>query len=115
VDYKSDPYELAMHDQPDGADDYVFRVECHIRDPNTPQHEVCLLLFPLYYIWLLIFFQFSFPSFSFGRCYSMSYIYHFNDRYNSSPRVGSVDVAALSFIPELMFRVVAFWCIVAMY
>jgi hypothetical protein len=45
----------------------------------------------------------------------MPYIYRFNDRYSSSPRVGSVDVATLSSIPELVFSVVALYCIVVMY
>ena len=38
---------------------------------------------------------------------SMPYIYCVNDRYSSSPSVGSMDVATLSFIPELEFLVVA--------
>jgi hypothetical protein len=29
VDHDSDPYKSAMRDQPDAADDSVFRVECH--------------------------------------------------------------------------------------
>jgi hypothetical protein len=39
----------------------------------------------------------------FCRFCSMPYIYRFNDRYSSSPRIGSVDVATPSFIPELVF------------
>jgi hypothetical protein len=108
VDYDSNPYKSAIRHQPDAAGDSVFSVECHNRVPNTPQDEVCFLFFPLYYIWLFFSFQFSFPSFSFGRCRSMPYIYHFNDSYSLSPRVGSMDVTAPSFIPELVFRVVAF-------
>jgi hypothetical protein len=103
VDYESDPYESAMRDQPDVGNDSDFRVEYHSRDPNTPQVEVCFLLFPLYYIRLLFCFRFCFPSLSFGRFRSMPYIYCFNDRYSSSPRVGSVDVATPSFILELVF------------
>jgi hypothetical protein len=45
----------------------------------------------------------------------MLYIYRFNDRYSSSPRVGIVDVVAPSFIPKLVFRLVAFECILVMY
>jgi hypothetical protein len=56
--------------------------------------------------WLII--LWTHPYIIFGRFRSMPYIYHFNDRYSSSPRVGSVDVAAPSFILELVFRVVAF-------
>jgi hypothetical protein len=41
--------------------------------------------------------------FLFCRFRSMPYIYHFNDRYSSSPRVGSVDVATPSSVPELVF------------
>jgi hypothetical protein len=108
VDYDSDPYESAMRNQPDAAGDSVFRVECHSRVSNTPQDKVYFLLFLLYYILLFFSFRFSFPLFSFGCCRSMPYIYRFNDRYSSSPKVGSVDVAAPSFIPELVFRVVAF-------
>jgi hypothetical protein len=66
VDYDSDPYKLAMRDQLEAADDSVFRVECHSRDPNTPQVEVCFLLFPLYYIRLLFFSGFVF------RCYCLA-------------------------------------------
>jgi hypothetical protein len=36
VDYESDPYKSAMHDQLEAADDSVFHVECHNRDSNTP-------------------------------------------------------------------------------
>jgi hypothetical protein len=61
VDYESDPYESAMRDQPEAADDSVFCVECHSRDPNTPEDKVCFLHFPLYYIWFFFFFRFSFP------------------------------------------------------
>jgi hypothetical protein len=60
VDYDSDPYESAMCDQPEAADDSIFRAECHSRDPNTPQVEVCFLLFLLYYIQLLFFSGFVF-------------------------------------------------------
>jgi hypothetical protein len=60
VDYDSDPYESAMLDQPEANDDSIFHIECHSRDPNTPQVEVCFLLFPLYYIRLLFFSGFVF-------------------------------------------------------
>jgi hypothetical protein len=115
VDYDSDPYKSAMRGQPDAAADSIFRVERHSRDPSTPQDEVCFHIIPLYYIWLFVFFRFSFLSFLSGRFRSMPYIYRFNDRCSSSQRVGIVDVAAPSFIPELVFRVVAFECIVVMY
>jgi hypothetical protein len=36
VDYDSDPYKLAMHDQPDATGDFVFHVERYSRDPSTP-------------------------------------------------------------------------------
>jgi hypothetical protein len=103
VDYDSDPYKSAMRHQPEATDDSVFRVEYHSRDPNTPQVKMYFLLFPLYYIRLLFFFRLRFPSLPFGRFRSMPYIYLFNDRYSSSPRVGSVDVTTPSFIPELVF------------
>jgi hypothetical protein len=102
VDYDSDPYKLAMRDQLEAADDSVFRVECHSRDPNTPQVEVCFLLFPLYYIRLLFFFQFRFPLLPFGCFHNMPYIYHFNDEYSSSPRVGSVDVPTPSILSSCL-------------
>jgi hypothetical protein len=60
VDYDSDPHESTMCDQPEAADDSVFHVEYHSRDPNTPQVEVCFLLFPLYYIRLFFFFPILF-------------------------------------------------------
>jgi hypothetical protein len=66
VDYESDPCESAMHDQLEAADDSVFYVECHSQDSNTPQVEVCFLLFPLYYIRLLFFSGFVF------RCYCLA-------------------------------------------
>ena len=101
VDYDSDPYKLAMHDQPDATSDSVFSVKCHSRVLNIPQDEVCFLLFLLYYIWLFFSFQFSFPSFSLVRCHGMPYIYRFND--SLSPRVGKMDVDASSFISKLVF------------
>jgi hypothetical protein len=55
VDYESNPYESAMRDQPEAADDSIFRVERHNRDPNTPEDKVCFLRFPLYYVWLFFF------------------------------------------------------------
>jgi hypothetical protein len=60
------------------------------------------------YIMLAFFFPVYFSSrrgylFLFCHFRSMPYIYRFNDRYSSSPRVGSVDVATSSFIPELVF------------
>jgi hypothetical protein len=108
VDYDSDPYESAMRNQPEAANDSVFRIEYHNRDPNTPEDKVCFLRFPLYYVWLFFFFLVFFSSrqghlFLFFCFRSMPYIYRFNDRYSSSPRIGSVDVATPSFIPELVF------------
>jgi hypothetical protein len=60
VDYDSHLYESAMRDQPEATDDSVFNVECHGRDPNTPQVEVCFLLFLLYYIRFFFFSSFVF-------------------------------------------------------
>jgi hypothetical protein len=51
VDYESDPYKSAMRNQLEAANDFVFRVKCHSRDPNTPEDKVCFLRFFLYYIW----------------------------------------------------------------
>ena len=51
MDYESDPYESAMRDQAVG-DDFVFRVQYHTQDRNTPQDKVCFLRFPLYYVGL---------------------------------------------------------------
>jgi hypothetical protein len=106
VDYESDPYELAMRDQAIAVD-YVFHVQCHSQDPSTTEDKVCFLCFPLYYVGFF-FFPVYFSSsrgylFLFCRFHSMPYIYHFNDRYSLSPRIGSVDVATPSFIPELVF------------
>jgi hypothetical protein len=61
VDYDSDPYESAMRNQPEAANDSVFRIEYHNRDPNTPEDKVCFLRFPLYYVWFFFFFWFFFP------------------------------------------------------
>jgi hypothetical protein len=59
VDYESDPYESAMHDQVVAVDS-VFRVQCHSQDPNTIEDKVCFLRFPLYYVGFLIFSGFFF-------------------------------------------------------
>jgi hypothetical protein len=107
VDYESDLYESAMRNQAIAVDS-VFRVQCHSQDPNTPEDKVCFLRFPLYYVWFFFFFPVYFSTrrgylFLFCRFHSMPYIYRFNDRYSSSPRVGSVDVATPSSVPELVF------------
>jgi hypothetical protein len=60
VDYESDSYESAMHNQAVAVDS-IFRVQCHSQDPNTPEDKVCFLRFPLYYVWLLFYFRFIFP------------------------------------------------------
>jgi hypothetical protein len=106
VDYKSDSYESAKHDQ-SIAIDFVFRVQCHNQDPSTIEDKVCFLRFSLYYVGFS-FFPVYFSSrqgylFLFCRFCSMPYIYRFNDGYSLSPRAGSVDIATPSFIPELVF------------
>ena len=107
MDYKSDPYESAMRNQAVAVDS-VFRIQYHSQDRNTPQDKVCFFHFVLYYVGLFSFCSvFSFLEarvlFLFCRLHSMPYIYCVNDRYSLSPRVGSVDVATLSFILELKF------------
>jgi hypothetical protein len=60
VDYESDPYESAMHDQAVAVDS-VFRIQCHSQDPSTTEDKVCFLHFPLYYVGFFFFFRFFFP------------------------------------------------------
>ena len=60
VDYDSDLYKSTMRDQPEVVDESVFVVECHSRDPNIPQVEVCFFFFPLYYIQFYFFSNFVF-------------------------------------------------------
>ena len=107
MDYKFNPYESAMRYQV-VVIDYVFCIQCHSHDRNTLQDKVCFFRFPLYCVGFSFFCSGLFSLkrgylFLFCRFCSMPYIYHVNDRYNSSPRVGSVDVAPPSFILELEF------------
>jgi hypothetical protein len=60
VDYESDPYESAMRDHPEAANDSVFRVEYHSRDPNTPEDNYASCASP-YIMFGFFFVRFIFP------------------------------------------------------